>query len=134
MNPKLEFCGSFLEITDFVYDKRAAEAGWEDDCSFGIAVQSGRFSGYADCSCSYRAVQAFIAELEELAADLYRGTVTWQEVWNGSTVTFSGDGCGHITVSGVLAEDRTDSAHSLKFRFLTDQTVYPQFIRALKSL
>ncbi len=133
MNPKLEFCGSFLEITDFVYDKRAAEAGWEDDCSFGITVQSGRFSGSVNCSGSLRAVQAFIAELEALT-DFRRSEVTWQEVWNGSTVTFSGDGCGHITVSGVLAEDRTDSAHSLKFRFLTDQTVYPQFIRAMKSL
>ena len=58
--------------------------------------------------------------------------MSFTEISTGQTVDFACDSTGHIRVSGELTCDADDQR--LRFHFMTDQTVFPAFIRELKSL
>ena len=72
----------------------------------------------------------FVA-LEDLIS-FKRKNVTFCEIGYGNTIQFECDRTGHIEVFGEIQGDA--GSHILKFEFMTDQTVFPQFINELKGL
>ena len=132
MEAKLEYCGDYLAIRDFYHSIDDEKNGNPYNCSFDIIVKSGVFSGIADgCECDYEELQKFIVALEDLIS-FKRKNVTFCEIGYGNTIQFECDRTGHIEVFGEIQGDT--GSHILKFEFMTDQTVFPQFINELKSL
>ena len=132
MEAKLEYCGDYLAIRDFYHSIDDEKNGNPYNCSFDIIVKSGVFSGIADgCECDYKELQKLIAALEDLIS-FKRKDVAFCEIGYGNTIEFKCDRAGHIEVSGEIQGDA--GSHVLKFEFMTDQTVFPQFINELKGL
>ena len=132
MEPKLEYLGNYIVIRDFQHYIDDEKNGNPYNCSFEIIVKSGVFAGIADgCECDYKELQKFIVSLEDLIS-FKRRNVTFCEIGYGNTIQFKCDTTGHIEVFGEIQGDA--GSHVLKFQFMTDQTVYPQFINELKGL
>ena len=128
----LTFDENKLEIIDFEHYVSDEEAGNPYNCYFRIKALSDGFSALsAGCEYDYKALKLFIKELDELI-DFKREAVHFEEYGYGSKLTFSGDGMGHIKVSGVIYGEHR--SQSLLFEFMTDQTVYPSFIKELRNL
>lgn len=132
MEAKLEYCDDYIAFIDFCHYIEDEESGNPYNCSFGIQVKSGAFSGIATgCECDYKQLQIFIAELRDLIL-FKRKNVTFCEIGYGNRIQFEGDRTGHIHVSGEIRNNI--GSHVLKFEFLTDQTVFPKFIHKLKAM
>ncbi len=132
MEARLEFCGNYIVIRDFHHYIDDEKNGNPYNCSFDIIVKSGAFTGIADgCECDYKELQKFIVALEDLIS-FKRNDVIFCEICYGNEIEFKCDRTGHIEVSGEIQGDA--GGHVLKFRFMTDQTVFPKFINDLKSL
>lgn len=133
MNAKLEYCGNYLELANFKYYPEEAEKGNPYNTSFDVKVVSGLFSGYSEYwEYDHRELAGFISQLEELAAGKINEVIL-QEIGVGQQIHFEGDGQGHITVSGTISSDGVHP-QSLSFEFVTDQTVYTDFIKQLQML
>ncbi len=129
---KLEYCEDYFEIRNSFHSVEDERGGNPYNCSFGMRVRSGEFSGETyGCECDYQSIKALITNLEDLI-NFKINEVSFHEFDRDSHVIFSGDGSGHITVSGMLYGDY--NSQSLKFKFMTDQTVYTSFISELKQL
>lgn len=132
MKARLEYCGNYIEITDFHHSVDEEKNGNPYNCSFYIKVKSGVFSGIAEgCEYDYKELQKFIEALEEMIS-FKRKELTFFEIGYGNKIEFNCDRTGHIKVSGDIQGDV--GSHILKFEFMTDQTVFPEFIKELKSL
>ena len=132
MDAKLEYCGNYIKIRDFHHYIDDEKTGNPYNCSFDIMVKSGVFNGTADgCEYDYREFQNFIVALDDLVS-FKRQDVVFCEIGYGNTIDFKCDKNGHIKVSGEIQGDA--GSHVLKFEFMTDQTVFPQFINELKDL
>ena len=132
MEAKLEYCGNYIVIKDFHHCIDDENNGNPYNCSFDIVIKSGAFFGIADgCECDYKELQLFIVALEELIS-FKRKDVNFSEIGYGNTIQFKCDRTGHIEVFGKIQGDA--GSHVLKFEFMTDQTVFPQFINELKGL
>lgn len=132
MEAKLEYCGNYIAIINFCHDIDEEKSGNPYNCSFDIVVKSGLFSGVADgCEYDYKELQKFIVALEDLIS-LKRKSLTFCEFGYGSKIDFEGDRTGHIEVFGEIRGNA--GTHVLKFEFMTDQTVFPKFIKQLKNL
>ena len=132
MEPKLEYCGNYIKIINFHHSVDAERSGNPYNCSFDIMVKSGAFTGIADgCEYDYGELQNFIVALEKLIS-FKRKDVVFCEICYGNTIKFKCDRTGHIEVSGEIQGNAF--SHVLKFEFMTDQTVFPQFITELKGL
>ncbi len=132
MEARLEYCGNYIEIADFHHSVDEEKNGNPYNCAFDIKVRSGVFSGIADgCEYDYMELQNFITALEEMIS-FKRKEVTFIEIGYGNKIVFNCDRAGHIKVSGDIQCDV--GSHILKFEFMTDQTVFPKFIKGLKSL
>ena len=133
MDPRLEFCGNYLEIKNFQHHIEDERNGNPYNCLFDIKVRSGMFSGIAEeCEYDYKELQLFIKELEDLISFKVK-EVSLIEIGFGSKIDFICDRTGHIKVCGEIRGGFAGD-HHLKFGFETDQTVFPPFIKALKSL
>ena len=132
MEPRLEYCGNYIEIRDFRHYINEEQNGNPYNCSFDIKVKSGAFTGIADgCECDYKELQKFIEALEDLIS-FKRKDITFFEIGYGNKIEFKCDKTGHVKISGEIQGDA--GSHFLKFEFFTDQTVFPKFINALKNL
>ena len=132
MDAKLEYCGNYIKIRDFHHYIDDEKNGNPYNCSFDIIVKSGVFAGIADgCEYDYKELQKFIVALEDLIS-FKRKDVTFCEIGYGNAIEFKCDRTGHIVVSGEIQGDA--GSHILKFEFMTDQTVFPQFISELNNL
>ena len=132
MEAKLEYCGNYIAIINFCHDIDEEKSGNPYNCSFDIVVKSGLFSGVADgCEYDYKELQNFIVALEDLIS-LKRKSLTFFEFGYGNKIDFEGDRTGHIEVFGEIRGNA--GTHVLKFEFMTDQTVFPKFIKQLKNL
>ena len=131
MNAKLEYCENKLEIIHFCHSQSDEELGNPYNCTFQIFVVSGRFQGYADgCEYDFKEFQKMIRELKKLVENQAK-QVRLKEIGYGSEILFTGDGRGHIEVSGTVYGEAMK--HVLQFSFPTDQTVYASFIKELES-
>ncbi len=132
MEARLEYCGNYIEITNFHHSVDEEKNGNPYNCLFDIKVKSGVFSGIADgCEYDYKELQKFIKALEDMIL-FERKEITFVEIGYGNKIKFNCDRSGHIKVSGDIQGDA--GSHILKFEFMTDQTVFPEFIKELKSL
>ena len=132
MEARLEYCGNYVEITDFHHFVDDEKNGNPYNCAFDIKVRSGMFSGLADgCEYDYKELRKFIEALEEMIL-FKRKETAFIEIGYGNKIVFECDRTGHIKVSGDIQGDV--GSHILKFEFMTDQTVFPKFIKELKSL
>ena len=132
MEARLEYCGNYIEITNFHHSVDDEKNGNPYNCSFDIKVKSGVFSGIADgCEYDYKELQKFIKALEDMIL-FKRKEITFVEIGYGNKIEFNCDSSGHIKVFGDIQRDA--GSHILKFEFMTDQTVFPPFIKELKSL
>jgi hypothetical protein len=129
---RLEYGDDFFEIRCFSHSEEDEKSGNPYNCSFTMKVRSGEFSGQSHCcECDYKDIKELITQLEELV-NFKTDEAVFRELAYDSTIRFTGDGCGHITVSGTIYGDA--KIQSLQFEFMTDQTVYPSFISDLKRL
>ncbi len=132
MDPRLEYCGNYIEIRDFHHSIDDEQNGNPYNCSFDIKVKSGVFTGIADgCEFDYKELQKFIEALEDLIS-FKRKEITFIEIGYGNKIEFKCDRTGHIKVSGNIQGGA--GSHFMKFEFMTDQTVFSNFINELKSL
>ncbi len=133
MNAKLEYCGNYLELANFKYYPEEENSGNPYNTSFDVKVVSDGYSGHSQYwEYDHRELAGFISQLEELAAGKIN-EVVFQEIGTGQRIFFKGDGQGHITVSGTISSDGVHP-QSLSFEFVTDQTVYTDFIKQLQML
>lgn len=133
MNAKLEYCGDYLEITNFKYYPDEEEQGNPYNSDFDVKVVSGDFSGLSPYwEYDHKMLADFIEQLKDL---MYAriNEVVFQEIGTGQKILFKGDGQGHITVSGTICSEGVHT-QSLSFEFVTDQTVYHSFIDQLQKL
>ena len=131
MNAKLEYCGNMIEIEDFCHSNEDESGGNPYNCTFRVFARSGRFEGYADgCEYDFKAFLDFIQQLKRLVQNQSR-QAKLKEIGYGSEILFTGDGRGHIEVSGTVYGEAM--IHALQFSFPTDQTVYAGFIKELES-
>lgn len=96
------------------------------------SVGAGPFRGETDV---YVTVSDFARLLPELRAlyDSLRGTATFATIEQQVGFTISGDGMGHITLSGFL-EDRAGGDNRLEFRLSYDQTLLVHSISEVDAL
>lgn len=132
MEPKLEYCGNYIEIRNFHHSIDDEKNENPYNCSFDIKVKSGVFTGVADgCECDYKELQKFIVALEDLIS-FKRKEIAFIEIGYGNKIEFKCDRTGHIKIFGDIQGDA--GTHFMKFEFMTDQTVFSKFINELKSL
>ncbi len=132
MEARLEYCGNYIEIMNFRHSVDDERNGNPYNCSFDIKVKSGVFSGIADgCEYDYKELQKFIKALEDMIL-FKRKEITFVEIGYGNKIEFDCGRSGHIKVSGDIQGDA--GSHILKFEFMADQTVFPEFIKELKNL
>ncbi|MBR3267647.1 MAG: hypothetical protein IKI58_02810 [Oscillospiraceae bacterium] len=132
MKARLAYCDNFIEITDFQHFVEEERNGNPYNCAFSIRVKSGEFAGLAEgCEYDYKELQKFIQALEDLTA-FRRKEISFVEIGFGNEIRFECDSTGHIKVSGEL--NRYAGEQFLRYHFMTDQTVFPAFIRELKRL
>ncbi len=132
MGARLEFCGNYIEIINFSYISENRQPGDPLYCTFDIKIRSGVFSGIADgCEYDHQEWEKFISSLEDLINFRIKKTSLF-ETGYGNRIDLECDRTGHIRVSGEIYGDAC--SHYLKFEFDTDQTAFPPFINALKSL
>ncbi|MBQ9468586.1 MAG: hypothetical protein IJU52_06240 [Clostridia bacterium] len=128
---KLKYTDCSVEILNFIHSKEDEDSGSPYNCGFDVCVRSGAFAGRADgCEYDYKAWNEFVNRLEEL----YRfktDRAELREIGYGSSVLFSGDGAGHIEISGTIYGNRAEQ--TLEFRFAADRTALPPFLEKLKE-
>ncbi len=134
MNPKLEYCGNYIEIKDFKHFIEEEKAGNPYNCVFSIKVKSGLFAGYANaCEADYKEVKKLAEKLDELI-NFKISEFTFTEISYGNSISFIADKFGHIKIKGNIMHDGDMMTHSLKFEFIAEQTVFSDFITALRNL
>lgn len=97
---------------------------------FDVRVQSGMFSGTANCEFSVAELHSFLTQLEELYG-FRRDTATLRVLYYGSHFSLSLDKAGHLTISGELYDD--SMTQKLSFTFHADQSALLPFLQNLKK-
>lgn len=100
-----------------------------------VAVDSDGFSAVADMDVDIKQLIAFADDLTKLYNTL-KGVAKIQEPYGMQQfIEFSGDGIGHIYISGKLNSfGQNGSAQELKFENSVDQTCLPKFISNLSDV
>lgn len=101
-----------------------------DSLFFDVRVQSGMFSGTANCEFSASELHTFLTQLEELYG-FRRDTATLRVLYYGSHFTLTLNKTGHLTVSGELYDD--PMTQKLNFSFDADQSALLPFLNNLKE-
>ena len=96
-----------------------------------LVVTSMPFTGSFRFFFDYPSLPEFTENLEAIKRNL-RGEATLGQQFEESYVRFYGNGLGHITVSGLLAEHK-EQTQKLQFSFVTDQTALGPFINDLNE-
>jgi hypothetical protein len=98
-----------------------------------VCVSSSGFSAATTMDIDIKAVCNFCNELENVYNTL-KGSTKIQEAYGKQYILFSGDGLGHITVSGFLDSQGANGFwQELKFENCIDQTYFPSFLKRLTN-
>ncbi len=100
-----------------------------------VSVTSSGFSASTTMDIDVKDMPGFCNELQKLY-DSLKGEAKIQEPFgNQQHITFSGDGKGHILISGELNSNGANEFwQELKFENCIDQTCMPQFLKKLSIL
>jgi len=96
-----------------------------------VEVLSAPFSGATEFTFDEPPLAVFIDQLVVIEQTL-TGDARLGQQYEEPHVALHGDGLGHVTVSGVIAEYR-DHTQRLEFSFATDQTALGPFIEGLRQ-
>ncbi len=112
---------------------------FENDIGYGpntilaVSVFSYGFSASANMDVDIIAVSTFCDDLENIYNSL-KGEAKIYETYGSQIIHFSGDGLGHICVSGELCSNGMNGFwQELKFENSIDQTYLPDFIKSLNK-
>ena len=114
---------------------------FESDISYpsntilSVSVSSAGFSASTTMDIDIKDVPKFCNELQNIYGSL-KGDAKIQEPFGSKQyIAFSGDGKGHILVSGTLHSNGANGLwQELKFENCIDQTFMPQFLKKLTAL
>ena len=96
-----------------------------------VCISSSGFSATTTMDIDIKAVRNFCNELENIYNTL-KGSTKIQETYGKQYILFSGDGLGHIMVSGFLDSQGANGFwQELKFENCIDQTYFPSFLKEL---
>ncbi len=98
---------------------------------FDVRVQSGMFSGTANCEFSVAELHTFLTQFEELYG-FRRDTATLRVLYYGSHFSLSLDKAGHLTISGELYDD--PMTQKLNFTLDAGQSALLPFLNNLKEI
>lgn len=99
--------------------------------TFNLSVKSGYFSGSSHFCISINQIKEFAQTLHNMFSCLSGSTQLFDND-SDSFLDFSIDKYGHVAVSGQVGGSQED--HYMRFQFVTDQTVLPEFIKELKEI
>jgi hypothetical protein len=102
--------------------------GWFDA---EVEVQCDGWQGKIRTSFMHGELARFAEEIEVLYGDL-RGEATLQPIESHLTLSFTGDGKGHIEVVGT-AQNHFTRGTKLSFSLEADQTYLPAIVKALRA-
>ena len=98
-----------------------------------VCVSSSGFSAATTMDIDIKSVCNFCNELENVCNTL-KGSTKIQEAYGKQYILFSGDGLGHIMVSGFLDSQGANGFwQELKFENCIDQTYFPSFLKGLAN-
>ena len=112
-----------------------ADVAYPSNAIMTVAVDSDGFSAVTDMDVDIKQLIRFTDDLTELYNTL-KGVAKIQEPYDMQQfIEFSGDGKGHIYISGKLNSfGQNGSAQELKFENSIDQTSLPEFISNLSDV
>ena len=97
-----------------------------------VSVSSAGFSASASMDVDIKEISKFCDELNKVHSTLKGSAKIYEPFGNKQYIGFTGDGCGHILISGMLD---SNGAHGfwqeLKFENSIDQTYFPKFLKGL---
>ena len=98
-----------------------------------VCVSSSGFSAATTMDIDIKVVCDFCNELENVYNTL-KGSTKIQETYGKQYILFSGDGLGHIMVSGFLDSQGANGFwQELKFENCIDQTYFSSFLKGLTN-
>ena len=96
-----------------------------------VCVSSSGFSASATMDIDIKNVPTFCVELNKVY-NLLKGEARMHEIYGDQHILFSGDGLGHIMISGLLKSNGANGfSQELKFENFIDQTYLPAFLKRL---
>jgi len=108
-----------------------ADIAYPSNTTLSISVFSAGFSASASMDVDIKAVSEFCDELERLYATL-KGEAKIYEPYGKQNICFSGDGYGHIFISGELHSNGENGFwQKLEFENSVDQTYIPDFLKEI---
>ena len=118
----------FIELSPKVYEE---DIHLPVNCTLHAIVKCGDFSASADMDIDIKAFRRFASELSVIHETLC-GSASIRESYGDGCLNFSGDGRGHIGVSGCLfSRDANGFECELKFESSIDQTELRTFVSEL---
>ena len=102
-----------------------------ENFTFNLIVKSSNFCGESHFCVRRNEIESFCTSLSEIYSALAGSAILCDNDSDGF-VKFDMEYDGHLTVSGQVGGSNED--HSLRFKFLTDQTCIPKFTQDFKKL
>ena len=110
-----------------------SDIAYPSNTILSVCVSCSGFSAATTMDIDIKAVGDFCNELENIYNTL-KGSTKIQEVYGKQCILFSGDGLGHIMVSGFLDSQGANGFwQELKFENCIDQTYLPSFLKGLAN-
>ena len=104
------------------------------NATLAVGVQAGGFSAVAPMDIDAKCLSEFCEGLKGIY-DTLSGSAKISEPYGERYLSFSGDGKGHVEVSGYLYNrDRDEFYGEMSFETLTAQTVLPILLRGLSEI
>ena len=124
-------CENFSLSLDFhVFE---SDIKYPSNTILSVCVSSSGFSAATTMDIDIKAVCNFCNELENVYNTL-KGSTKIQEAYGKQYILFSGNGLGHIMVSGFLdSQGLSGFWQELKFENCIDQTYFPSFLKGLAN-
>lgn len=119
-----------LSLTFQVFE---SDIAYPSNTILAVCVSSSGFSASSTMDIDIKALYGFCEELWSVYNTL-KGSAKIQETYGNQHILFSGDGLGHIMVSGFLdSQGANGFLQELKFENCIDQTYFPSFLKGLTN-
>ena len=120
-----------LSLTFQVFE---SDIAYPTNTIISVFVLSAGFSASTSMDVDIKEISEFCNELNKLYSTLKGSTKILEPFGNKQSICFSGDGLGHIHISGTLHSNGADGLwQELKFENSIDQTYFPKFITQLTA-
>ena len=111
-----------------------SDIAYPSNTILSVSVSSAGFSASTTMDVDIKEIAKFCDELEQLYSSLKGSTKICEPFGNRQYICFSGDGRGHILISGILNSNGLNGFwQELKFENSVDQTCLPSFLDELTA-